>query len=141
MKLLKNPGFDTSPEVSKVTISTLPALNPGGTCQLWKTAVFRLFRPFPGKPGIQGALAYTSDRTVRDPGFQPGWHPGITLDPGSRGPDPGSQEPWMAWIRGPRASQEALGGPPGTLQALWAWPTLASWDLDPIQHFSRITWR
>ena len=111
------PAFDTSREVSKEPISTLPAAKLAGPGQSRKQPENSTFRLFPDFPDIQGALAYTSDRTGREcqePGQQgwPGWlgwpgsrvpgswiqGPGL-LDPGSRAP--GSRVP-SSWIQGPR---------------------------------------
>ena len=66
MKSLGILAFDHPRGWSKVAISTLPALKPAQAGWIWKTAVFRHFRPFPEKVRIQAALAYTSDKTGQD---------------------------------------------------------------------------
>ena len=126
---LRNPGFVTSREVTKRTISTLPATSWRGPCGTWKTAVFRCCRQFPAKAQIQAALAYTPVSSGRDPGFQPGWHPehpgSGSREPGSRvpgaldGPDPGCPGP-------PRRPWEGLLGPSrpswaGQPRSPWTW--------------------
>ena len=133
MNALGKPAFGTSREVPKVTISTLPATTLAEAGEIRKTAVFRLFRPFRAERENQAALAYTFDRTGRNPGFQPGLHPGWpgsgSPEPGSRGPsspDPGSQEPWMAGIQGPGGPWMAGSGPsrplsPGRSWPAWTW--------------------
>ena len=45
----------------------------------------------------------------------------------------------MALDPGSQGLLEALGGLIRTLQALQGLEALASWDLDPIQHYPRIT--
>ena len=119
----RNPGFDTSREVSKQPISTLPALTAVGTRPKRKTAENGYFRLFSVFPGIQAALAYTFDRTgqsCQDPGQQgwPGW--------------PGS---------GSRAARDGPGSRvPGALEGSWDGPVVPARPLPASPAWLGWTW-